>query len=98
MNSNNIYPHSLSCKEESAAPKKTFVYHNFKDYLAGLLSRRNIEEMMDKACDDAAKRQPGEKLGGVFDGEYINSFKMKDGSHFVDRKGTDSHYAFSLNI
>jgi hypothetical protein len=33
-------------------PKKTFVYHNFKDYLAGLLSCADIEGVMDQACDD----------------------------------------------
>jgi hypothetical protein len=33
-------------------PIKPFVYHHFHDYLAGLLSRSNLEQLMDKACDD----------------------------------------------
>jgi hypothetical protein len=33
-------------------PRKTFLYHDFKDYLFSLLSRRDIEAMMDQACDD----------------------------------------------
>ncbi|KAG2740645.1 hypothetical protein P692DRAFT_20880782 [Suillus brevipes Sb2] len=33
-------------------PKKTFMYHNFKDYLSGLLSHRDVEAVMDEACDD----------------------------------------------
>ncbi|KAG2746671.1 hypothetical protein P692DRAFT_20677743, partial [Suillus brevipes Sb2] len=33
-------------------PRKTFLYHDFKDYLSGLLSRRDIEATMDQACDD----------------------------------------------
>ncbi len=32
-------------------PKKTFVYHHFHDYLAGLLSRKDIESLMDESCD-----------------------------------------------
>lgn len=33
-------------------PKKTFVYHDFKDYLASLLSHADIEAAMDQACDN----------------------------------------------
>ena len=83
---------------DDSAPEKTFLYHDFKDYLAGLLSRKDLEELMDKACDDASKKQPGEKLDGVFDGDFLASFQLNDGSRFVDRKGTDGHYAFSLNV
>jgi len=32
--------------------RKVFIYHNFKDYLSGLLSRRDVEAVMDEACDD----------------------------------------------
>ena len=76
--------------------KKTSVHHNFKDYLAGLLSRRDIEEMMDKACDNKKSTQ-GKNREGCLMGD-IKSLEMKDDSCFVDRKGTDGHYVLSLNV
>ena len=33
-------------------PIKPFLYHNFHDYLSGLLSRSDLEEWMNKACND----------------------------------------------
>ena len=45
---------SLLDTQPNGAPqlKKTFVYHNFNDYLASLLLRSDIESMMDRSCDD----------------------------------------------
>ena len=37
--------------DEGNNPKKTFLYYNFKDYLAALFSRGDLEELMDNACD-----------------------------------------------
>ena len=54
--------------------------------------------MMDKTCDDVAKKKTNEDLRGLFDGDYLASFRMPDGTRFIDRKGTEGHYAFSLNI
>ena len=33
-------------------PKKTFIYHDFNDYLANLLSQQVIETLMDQSCDN----------------------------------------------
>ena len=33
-------------------PIKTFVYHHFHNYVAGLLTREDLEPLMDKTCDD----------------------------------------------
>ncbi|KAG2127274.1 uncharacterized protein EDB93DRAFT_1257093 [Suillus bovinus] len=38
--------------EGELCPKRIFIYHDFKDYLSGLLSQRDVEAMMDEACDD----------------------------------------------
>ena len=46
-------------KEDSWKPIKPFVYHSFHDYLAGLLSRKDLEEAMDKTCGE---------LQGLIDG------------------------------
>ena len=41
-------------------PIKPFIYHSFHDYLASLLSCKDLKGIMDKACDDlhAASCQP----------------------------------------
>jgi len=36
----------------SPKPIKPFVYHHFHDFVGNLLSRPDLEEAMDKACDD----------------------------------------------
>ena len=39
-------------KLKSRKPIKPFVYHHFHNYLANLLSCKDLEHMMDKSCDD----------------------------------------------
>ena len=39
-------------KKDSWKPIKLFVYHSFHDYLASLLSQKDLEEVMDKACNE----------------------------------------------
>jgi Transposase family tnp2 len=82
-------------------PLKTFVYHSFHDYLGGLLARKDLEEMMDKACDDvkATAKSPGpDVVTDAFEAEFLRSFEWKDGTMFVDRKGVEGRFAFTLNI
>ncbi|KAG2063520.1 hypothetical protein BDR04DRAFT_1163586 [Suillus decipiens] len=38
--------------EGEFCPKKVSLYHNFKDYLSGLLPHRDVKAMMDEACND----------------------------------------------
>ncbi|KIK36579.1 hypothetical protein CY34DRAFT_26292 [Suillus luteus UH-Slu-Lm8-n1] len=42
----------LTGVERELQPKRTFLCHDFKDYLSSLLSCRDIETMMDQACDN----------------------------------------------
>ena len=82
-------------------PIKPFVYHHFHDYLAGLLSRPDLEQLMDKACDDLLESL-GEPIPtfvkDVFEAEYLRGFEgPKPGTLFVDRQG-GGRYAFSLNV
>ena len=39
-------------KENSWKLIKPFIYHSFHDYLAGLLSWKDLEEVMNKACNE----------------------------------------------
>jgi hypothetical protein len=96
-------PESGECNApllEDDQPIKTFVYHEFQDYLAGLLSRKDIEEVMDKACDDLKESLDDrpEFVKGVFEAEFLHNFEgHEEGKLFIDR-GDEGRYAFALNV
>ena len=56
---NHPHPESAECGERllhrgsdgMETPIKPFVYHDFNDYLAGLLSHADLEDVMDRSCD-----------------------------------------------
>ena len=76
-------------------PIKPFVGYSFKDWVAGLVSRPELEGKMDAAwnsswCDGEMK--------DIFDGEILRDFNGPDGqSHFGDGKG-EGRYVFSLCV
>lgn len=82
-------------------PKKTFVYHDFKDYLAGLLSRADIEAAMDQACDDLQDsiNSPNPPLvHDAFEAQFLRQFRGPEpGSLFIDR-GEEGRYVFALHV
>ncbi len=85
-------------------PKKTFVYHHFHDYLAGLLSREDIEILMDESCDTLSSSiksgQPTpEYVTDVFEAEFLRTFEgPTPGQLFVNRPGKEGRYAFALSF
>lgn len=82
-----------------STPLKTFIYHSFHDYLASLLARADIEELMDHACDDFmhSVRDGSGLMSDIFDGAFLREFYLdKEGKVlFLDRgDGTEGRYAF----
>jgi hypothetical protein len=96
-------PESQECNEpllDGGKPIKTFVYHHFADYLAGLLSRYDIEDAMDKACDNLKESSDyhSEFVSNVFDAEFLRTFEgHEEGKLFVDG-GSEGRYVFALNV
>lgn len=81
-------------------PIKPFVYHHFHDYLANLLSRKDLELMMDNSCDELMETvdKPPDFARDVWDAEFVRTFKgPKSRRLFVDR-GSEGRYLFALNI
>lgn len=86
-------------------PLKWFVYHDFQDYLAGLLSRPDIEQIMDQACDDAmdaTKRPPPQFISNIFQADFLRSFQGPGSTPdkpvlFICQEG-EGCYVFTLNI
>ena len=103
--------HGIRCKEQLVRPKgfgkhKVQVYipilpflsFDFKDWLAGLLSRSGYEKTMDEAWCKMEIPLDGH-LSDIFQGANIREFKGPEGKHF-SLSGDDSsgRYLFSLNF
>lgn len=103
-------PESEECGEQlcrkdgqdanAAKPIKPYVYHSFHDYLAGLLSRKDLEELMDRSCDDLMASLPDPPLTmttDVWEAQFLRAFEgPTPRTLFVDRQG-EGRYGFALN-
>ncbi|KAI0782285.1 hypothetical protein C8Q75DRAFT_727597, partial [Abortiporus biennis] len=81
-------------------PIKTFVYHSFSDFLAGLLANPQLEQLMDEACDNLLHDIHNSSVitSDNCEAEYLRSFKGLDSiALFIDWKN-DGCFVFSLNI
>lgn len=88
-----------------AKPRKTFHYRPFHDYVASLLSQKDLEAFMDESSDDflAQVRKgspPPSYMTDIFDGEFVRHFKgpMATQKLFLDRPGTEGRYLFAFNV
>ena len=85
-------------------PLKPYIVADFHDYLANLLSRKDLESVMGHCCDDllaSMKRneQPPTFVSDVFDAEFILTFEGPEaGKLFVDRPGQEQRYLFAINV
>jgi hypothetical protein len=87
--------------QQSGKPIKTFVYHSFHDYLSGLLTRKDLEDVMDKTCDDlkdSLDAPSPDCVTSFFEAEFLRTFEgPHPGTLFIDR-GDEGRYVFALNI
>jgi hypothetical protein len=115
---NKHHPEASICgepllKEGGMQPIKTFVYHKFDDYLAGLLSRPDLEKMMNEPCeklrnilrsqgtdgDDVRMKDEDEIMRDVFDAAFLKSFPGPSGENFfIECPAKDGRFAFALHI
>ncbi|KAF8119273.1 hypothetical protein EV363DRAFT_1200533 [Boletus edulis] len=81
-------------------PKKMFLYHDFKDYLAGLLSRPDIESIMDSACDDllSSLSSRPQLVRDPFEATFLREFHGPDVKTLFIDHGEEGHYAFALHV
>lgn len=107
--SNHPTPGSGSCNEPllklsrsgAKLPIKPFVFHDFNDWFASLLSRPDLELAMNKACDDfvsAAQKPPPSCMKDIWDGDYVRDFMGPDGAKLFFDGGDEGRYGFTLNV
>ena len=77
---------------------------DFHDYLANLLSRKDLESVMDRRCDDLMasirrNEQPPNFVSDVFNAEFMRTFEGPEaGKLFIDRPGHEGRYLFAINV
>ena len=93
--------HKRDGHTELPKPIKPFVYHHFHDFVGNLLSRPDLEEAMDKACDDLKDdldNPPPEFVKDVWQAEFLRTFEgPMPGTLFIDRHD-EGHYGFTFNV
>jgi hypothetical protein len=100
--SNTPHPGAAVCGENlledgpKYRPRKTFVYHHFDDYLAGMLARPDIERMMDESCETLT--QDPIEVSDVLEATFLKQFRGPDGQLFVRRHNDEGRYVFALNV
>jgi hypothetical protein len=88
----------------SSNPLKPYIVADFHDYLANLLSRKDLESVMDLCCDDLMasirrNEQPPNYVSDVFDAEFVRTFEGPEaGKLFVDRPDHEGRYLFAINV
>ena len=77
------------------------MYHDFNDYIANLLTRGDIELMMDQACDDLSRSHsspPPRFVHHPFEACFLREFGGPEpGKLFMDR-GNEGCYVFALHV
>ena len=106
---NHPHPESAKCGEAllrqgndgKATPIKPFVYHNFNDYVAGLLSRPDLEDAMDKSCDtllEELKQPPTAYVRDIWQADFLREMKGPNGKTLFVNRGSEGQFLFSLNV
>ena len=84
---------------DNDTPIKPYLYHDFKDYLANLLARADLENMMDMACEETLRlADEPMSIDSVFQGSFMRTFEgPMPGVLFVDGGG-EGRYVFNHNV
>jgi hypothetical protein len=86
---------------QGGKPIKPFVYHDFRDYIAGLLSRADLEGMMDKSCRDlldANDKNWPESVRDIWEAEFLRTFEGPFPKKLFVDGGDEGRFVFTLNI
>jgi hypothetical protein len=85
---------------ENGTPLKPFVHHVIDDFVAGLLSRPDLERYCNSACDAVTGlADPSVALDGVhnpFEAEFIRQFMGPDGERLFVSRGDEVRLAFTF--
>ena len=93
-------------------PKKSFLYHDFKDYLASLYAREDLEGQIDHSCSKFAEAYAARKnfdswdsVTDIFQGNFFNDLKSPTDplnpaelTTFLSSNGRELRTVFALHV
>jgi hypothetical protein len=81
--------------KQAFLPVRKYLHQDMKHWLARLLSRNNLEDIIDnvslRISSDGVKRD-------IWDADVVRNFLGSDGKSFFDAPPTEGRYIFGLNI
>ena len=73
-------------------PCRKYVHQSLKEWVARLLARPGVEEVLDAAYDTPAS----DRMADIWDSPVFREFREPDGSPFFAKHGDEVRFAFSL--
>ena len=81
-------------------PIKPFVFYSFHDYLAMLLSHKDLKGLMDKACDDlhSTSSEPLPEFAlDIWDAEFLRKVEGPENNGLFVARRNEGRYLFTFN-
>jgi hypothetical protein len=89
----------VQAKESVRVPTRPFAYQSFPAFVAGLLARPGVEDMIDRAWEKAGKEWDGTKdIWDIWDGQAIHELQGHDGKLFYDRPAGEARLVWNLSV
>jgi hypothetical protein len=76
------------------SPVRPFAYQSFPSFVAGLMSRPGLEEILDKAWEGSGK----EDKWDIWDGSVVRELEGPDKKPFSDRPDGEARLVWSLSL
>lgn len=88
--------HSTGHLTDSPSPTRVFVYQDFKEWLARLHTRADIEKYLE--CKLYTQASQSSTSRDIWDVPALQNFHGLNGKPFISVKGDEGRYIFSLNM
>jgi Transposase family tnp2 len=103
------YEHSRPCNEELTThgvqdgksvrvPIRPFAYQPLPAFVAGLLSRPGMEDVIDRAWGRVGRRTGDEEMLDIWDGSGVPELQGADGKPFSDGPADEARLVWSLSV
>ena len=79
-------------------PTRLYVYHDFKEWLARLHSRPEIEKYLERNLAVNSEQRLSGVHRDIWDVPALQDFLSPDGRKFIAPDTGEGHYIFSLNM
>jgi hypothetical protein len=86
-------------KESIRVPTRPFTYQSFPAFIAGLLARPGVEDMLDRAWERKGTEWEGTKdMWDIWDGQAIHELEGVDNKPFSDGPAGSARLVWNLSV